>query len=613
VRITIVNKFLIGFLAASIAVSTATISTAAPASQPTFTDIDQSYAKDAINQLVEQGIVNGVDEKHFNPQGSLTRAEFVAILVRALRLPIDSSATSSSEFTDVQGWAVPYIASARHAGIIEGVGKDLFDPDGLLTREQAAKLLVSALNHSKPDLVVDEQAFPSFEDSMLISEWSRPYVAMAAEHGLVSGRPDGTFDPRSYANREMAAVMCVNFLDALGIGQGNGPVEPTSPNETVKLPAPTNFTSTGLDGTSMSFTWNPPANSAGIAGYDIFMGLDRNKIGSTTTTSFTVKNLDPNLVYSLFYVKSRDTQGRLSERSNEYVYTTSDSTNLVFSPSFGTSDENKTRQVELYITGDITQSDARSNARLYGSFDNLTSKDITFGPSTKLGVPEIIQEGSGSLPLIVAWGPPEGFKLSAYLQYSSYLNMNVQFPMTIHSTVTPRAQFELRTVEVVPSTLLLSQNYLLMEFKPQVPNEFDIRVELGQPQPAQSNQQITIPVTIKGKVKSEYLSDLAALQVRILDGGQVLNPPDVLIEDVDRFGHGNIEFNGTEFLIIQFDKHHKLADLQQELETGITFNLNVTLRKPGNFAMFATLNRVDDNRKNKGSINSGNAIQLTVQ
>ncbi|MBH5320506.1 S-layer homology domain-containing protein [Paenibacillus sp. GSMTC-2017] len=425
-----------------------------------FTDIEQSYAKDAINRLVQQGILRGVDETHFNPKGYLTRAEFTAILVRALKLPIDQSNTTSPEFSDVKGWAVPYINSARNAGIVDGVGNSRFNPDGLLTREQAAKLLISAITWSNAAIVLDEHDTPSFVDSNHISVWAKPYVAMAEELNLISGSPDGTFNPISNANREMAAVMGVNLLDSLNT------YSKKPPGETAKPSAPTQFSVTEANGASITFTWIAPSDVSGIAGYDIFMGWDGIKIGSTAGTSFTLENLDPNLSNTVFYVKSKDAQGQLSDRSNEYIFIKADKTNLTLRPHYSSFTYNQVNQVSLTISGYIKRADAQQRAKLYVSIDKVTSKDITFGSVAELGAPEIVQEGSQSQPLVVAWGGPQGFELSAYVQYATRLKMSVQIPTTLHKKGFHKTQFELRTAGANPVGLASSKALMTGSLSP---------------------------------------------------------------------------------------------------------------------------------------------------
>jgi hypothetical protein len=511
---------------------------AALSNDSTFTDIENSYAKDAIIRLVEQGIVQGVDDSRFDPKGPLTRSQFVTMLVRSLQLPVESTAAVPAQFTDIQGWAVPYIASAYTAGFIDGVGMGKFNPDGILTREQAAKILVAALGKSDPSMKLDKHAVPPFTDADRIADWAKPYVALAAELNLINGQPDGSFNPKGIANREMAAVLSVNFLDAVQNIRNRLPGVPAPISDIVDLPAPTDLSP---DETGLSIVPD-------------------------------------------------------------------------FNPVFVTGQE---QSIKVLISGQISQADLQRKAKLYASFHSITSKEITFGTIAGLGKPEIVQEGTGSQPLIVAWGIQQGFELGAYLLGNSDLYINLHLPVTLHKKGLISSRLELKTADAVASELI-SLNMLLQagESFLQPPGDTPahaISTMLGQPLPAQAGQRITIPVTIKGTVPSQYLSDLAAVQLRILDQHNVLSPDEVSIENVSGFGHPNIVFNGKDYLEIQFDQYTRLEDLQQDLVNGISFDLNITLRQTGSFGMSASLNRVDENGRTKGPIDGGNVIIITVE
>lgn len=190
-----------------------------------------------------------------------------------------------------------------------------------------------------------KNALPDFLDSELISEWAEPYVAMSASMGLISGRPDGTFDPKNYANREMAAVMCENFLDALVTFPGEH--SPSYP-------------------------------------------------------------------------------------SNPYRYMPASQTNLSIFLNHRIFIYDQEQQVKLTISGPITVADADKRANLVVTIDHLTSEDITFKAIEGFGMPEIIQEGNGSSPLIVAWGGTDGASIAPYLINKARLSMSIEIPTTLH-------------------------------------------------------------------------------------------------------------------------------------------------------------------------------------
>ncbi|SFJ64568.1 S-layer homology domain-containing protein [Paenibacillus sp. UNC496MF] len=295
-----------------------------------FTDINNSYAKDAIIELQTAGILTGVDATHFNPKGQLTRAEFVAIIVRSMGLKVDTTLTKSS-FSDVKGWAVPYIEAAVEAGIISGVGNGKFDPSGVLTREQAAVILVKAIESQNPDLDTSHGAL-TFSDAGSISDWAKDYIAIAVKLGLIHGNADGTFGPKGNATREQAAVMSVNFIHKSQDIQEEGKpttdptdetTDPGTPPPVVTPPVyggggstsdtsaptlPQDVAVSDITTTSVKISWTASTDNVGVKSYTVF-GNDKEY--STTETSIVIDGLDPNTDYE-FYVQAFDAAGNHS-------------------------------------------------------------------------------------------------------------------------------------------------------------------------------------------------------------------------------------------------------------------------------------------------------------
>lgn len=108
---------------------------------------DADYAG-AVELLSALGILQGDDLGNFNPDNTITRAEFAAVVCRALGLEnAANGAKGATQFTDVAAdhWASGYINLATQNGIINGYGDGTFGPEDKVTYEQAVKMLVCAL------------------------------------------------------------------------------------------------------------------------------------------------------------------------------------------------------------------------------------------------------------------------------------------------------------------------------------------------------------------------------------------------------------------------------------------------------------------------------------
>ena len=119
-------------------------------------------------------------------------------------------------FTDTQDEAV---LLAYRRGLIEGVGGGKFDPDGLLTREQAATILQRILTQTKATLPgICGTSFVNMTDIGTISSWAKEGAALMANLGVIQGKPDGDavrFDPRGTLTCQEALVMNQRLADQM--------------------------------------------------------------------------------------------------------------------------------------------------------------------------------------------------------------------------------------------------------------------------------------------------------------------------------------------------------------------------------------------------------------
>nr|WP_186382043.1 S-layer homology domain-containing protein [Paenibacillus terrae] len=206
-----------------------------------FSDIAGSYAKDAINELVEKGIVNGKGDGKFDPSGKIERQDFAIILAKALGLDVSSTPTSPT-FSDVpsDSYAYASVEAAVKAGLIKGQGDGTFGTGSNLSRQDMAVLFVRALG-------VDSQGKGSilkFSDASSISDYAKDAVGAAVELGLINGGTDGKFDPKGGAAREAVALVASRFFDAKEIIDSQTPPSqpdpaPTTPAEPAKPTTPT--------------------------------------------------------------------------------------------------------------------------------------------------------------------------------------------------------------------------------------------------------------------------------------------------------------------------------------------------------------------------------------
>ena len=182
---------------------------------PEFTDVPKdAWYHDYVYDLVYRGVVNGMTATTYEPEGKLTRAQFVKLLACSLA---DAETLKTYEgqhpFKDSEGhWAEAYIAWAKDKGIVEGVSATEFDPEAPITREQMATIFGRYALKQGIELPKDAAPAESFPDADKISEYAREFVELMRIAGILNGYEDGTFRPQNTATRAEAAKLFSLFL-----------------------------------------------------------------------------------------------------------------------------------------------------------------------------------------------------------------------------------------------------------------------------------------------------------------------------------------------------------------------------------------------------------------
>ncbi|MBM7567449.1 S-layer homology domain-containing protein [Paenibacillus sacheonensis] len=177
-----------------------------------FSDVPASYwASGIIRELTAKHIVQGISADKFGPKANVTRAEFAAMLARALEL----KASSAAPFNDVKAgsWYAEDVAAAAENGIVTGTGNGKFEPGKAITREQMAIMIVRLYEkRSGGSAAGSSSDLAAFKDAKSISAWAKEDVQNAIHAGLMSGSGDGRFAPRDNAIRAEAAKVLYNLL-----------------------------------------------------------------------------------------------------------------------------------------------------------------------------------------------------------------------------------------------------------------------------------------------------------------------------------------------------------------------------------------------------------------
>lgn len=177
-----------------------------------FNDLETvAWAEEAIINLTEKGVLNGVGNSMFAPNNTITREEFSAMLVRAF---ISDAEMAEISFSDTKKgeWYYESVAKAYSAGIVNGTSANIFGTGQSITRQDMAVMLYRMSKHIKFNIAVPED-YIEFLDDEIISDYAKDAVYALRGAGVIKGVSDLEFAPLANATRAQAAKMIYGLLE----------------------------------------------------------------------------------------------------------------------------------------------------------------------------------------------------------------------------------------------------------------------------------------------------------------------------------------------------------------------------------------------------------------
>ena len=176
-----------------------------------FYDVRQTdWFYEPVGYVYERGLFSGTSAHQFAPDMTMNRAMLMVLLHRLAGQPAAAGAVS---FQDVPAgqWYTQAVGWGAAQGITSGVSPTSFNPNGLITREQAVVMLynyAAAWLGRSPGTGAD---LSGFQDQARVSGWARTAMGWAVENGIISGVRSGgalMLEPgRSATRAEMAAIL----------------------------------------------------------------------------------------------------------------------------------------------------------------------------------------------------------------------------------------------------------------------------------------------------------------------------------------------------------------------------------------------------------------------
>ena len=175
-----------------------------------FIDVNQKeWYHPYVDYAVTHGLFGGTSANTFEPDTPMTRAMLVTVLWRYEREP----AAPANTFSDVKAgaWYFDAVSWAAANGVVDGVGNNKFDPDGNITREQMATILYRYCNWKGID-TGKQTSLGGFPDAGKVSSYAKTALQWTVAEGLVGGS-DGKLLPQGSATRAQVATILMRFIE----------------------------------------------------------------------------------------------------------------------------------------------------------------------------------------------------------------------------------------------------------------------------------------------------------------------------------------------------------------------------------------------------------------
>lgn len=177
--------------------------TTTPGSSGTFKDLSNvSWATEAIDALYKKGVINGVDGENFDPEGIVTKEQFVKIIAGTFDIKASGEVKA---FSDVPAgeWYTEFINAAVENGIVNGVSETDFGLGTNISRQDMAVIVYRVANKYGIKLSAIRDDVPADLDG--VADYAKEAVSALYQAGIINGVGEGKFAPSNIATRAQAA------------------------------------------------------------------------------------------------------------------------------------------------------------------------------------------------------------------------------------------------------------------------------------------------------------------------------------------------------------------------------------------------------------------------
>lgn len=186
-----------------------------------FDDAQGHWAEAAIDRWSDAGVVSGVGNNDFDPEGEMNRAQAASVFSELLQLTDEADISGFTDIPD-NAWYAGHIAKCVAAGIMAGMSDTTMEPETTLSREMFFTMFAQAMGIER-----EETSDVKFNDSAEASSWAVGYINALANRGFISGMGDGSVEPLSDINRASVMALLNQAIVTYAVEEGAQNVDGT--------------------------------------------------------------------------------------------------------------------------------------------------------------------------------------------------------------------------------------------------------------------------------------------------------------------------------------------------------------------------------------------------
>lgn len=186
-----------------------------------FDDAQGHWAEAAIDRWSDAGVVSGVGNNDFDPEGEMNRAQAASVFSELLQLTDEADISGFTDIPD-NAWYAGHIAKCVAAGIMAGMSDTTMEPETTLSREMFFTMFAQAMGIER-----EETSDVQFSDSGETSSWAVGYINALANRGFISGMGDGSVEPLSDINRASVMALLNQAIVTYAVDEGAQNVDGT--------------------------------------------------------------------------------------------------------------------------------------------------------------------------------------------------------------------------------------------------------------------------------------------------------------------------------------------------------------------------------------------------